>query len=103
MYEVICGVTNKLLTEGTQQARIHTYKKGVGAKTYWLNLDKDAPEVAEQLDIIAKAQSALWELNNQSPTAFVNKGKEVAVATSSVVEDTTDTIVEDTMEDVAPY
>ncbi len=74
-YEVICAQTGAQLTEWSQMAVTHGYSATQGkSRPYFLHLDKTDTEVAEQLRIIADAQSKLWELHDASPTSL--KGKE---------------------------
>ena len=76
-YEVICAQTGVQLTEWSQMAVTHGYSATQGkSRPYFLHLDKTDTEVAEQLRIIADAQSKLWELHDASPTSL--KGKENA-------------------------
>tara|TARA_Y100000361_G_C11150118_1_gene340553 strand:- start:702 stop:1037 length:336 start_codon:yes stop_codon:yes gene_type:complete len=86
-YPVVCGATGKTLTDGADQARIHTYStKTNSARTYWLQLDKNAPEVAVLLKTIQEATAQLWSLNNQSPTSFVAK-QQAEAKVDEVAED----------------
>lgn len=76
-YEVICAQTGAQLTEWSQMAVTHGYSATQGkSRPYFLHLDKTDTEVAEQLRIIADAQSKLWEMHDESPTSL--KGKENA-------------------------
>ena len=76
-YEVICGKTGVQLTEWSEMSVHHAYSATQGkSRPYFLHLDKTDTEVAEQLRIIADAQSKLWELHDASPTSL--KGKENA-------------------------
>ena len=74
-YEVICAQTGAQLTEWSQMAVTHAYSATQGkSRPYFLHLDKTDDDVAEQLRIIADAQSKLWEMHDESPTSL--KGKE---------------------------
>ena len=97
-YEVICGVTDKLITDGADQPRMHYYSKNKGNTTTWLHLDKNEPEVAELIKQKEDAEKGLWNLHNQSPTAFPNRNKD-----TNVEAEVSNEVVEEAMEEVAPY
>jgi hypothetical protein len=104
IYEVICGVTGKLITDGSQQPRIHYFSKNKGkATTTWLHLDKDEPQVAELMRAKKEIEDKLWALHNTSPTAFVNQNRtEATPVAKEVVAEVTEEVTE-VMEEVAPY